>query len=309
MKLPVNTVLPLAALIALSGCAGAGNGGGLVSDLPRNGPAADYPVVLGEPFTIGDTSYTPADRLNYDAVGYALVGQGGNGSVAAAHKTLPLPSYIELTRLDTGRTALVRVETRGPMRNDTLVEITEGAASQLGIAPDSKTPVRIRRVNPPEVERAMLRSGNEARLRMDTPKALLTVLKRNLVKQSPLGNLRNAPAIVPVDPDPVKPQRASPVAKPAVKPKAETPEPAPARPATVKASSANQAAGFYVQIGAFSTQNRANKAAGPLQAVVSKPGSLWIVRLGPYASSRGANTALEKARAAGYNDAMVRRID
>ncbi len=35
------------------------------------GPAADYPMVLGEPFTVDGELFTPADTMNYDAVGYA----------------------------------------------------------------------------------------------------------------------------------------------------------------------------------------------------------------------------------------------
>jgi rare lipoprotein A len=110
--------MPLAALVLLNGCASGGGGGGSVyaASLAQNpnGPAADYPVVIGDAFTIDGVTHTPTDQLNYDAVGYASVSPQDGVAVAASHKTLPLPSYAEVTSLESGRTILVRVENRGP---------------------------------------------------------------------------------------------------------------------------------------------------------------------------------------------------
>jgi len=154
MRLPVKHVASFAALTLLGGSllTSCSAGGGQPKTTPpasaANGPAADYPVVIGEPFAIGSTTYTPVDKLNFDAVGYASVGADGGQGVSAAHKTLPLPSYVEVTALDTGKTILVRVERRGPMTNDRVIELSPGAVAQLGVG--EKAPVRIRRVNPPE---------------------------------------------------------------------------------------------------------------------------------------------------------------
>ena len=144
----------------------------------RTGPAGDYPVVIGDPFTIDGITYTPSDTLNYDEVGYVAADSTGSSGITIAHRTLPLPSYVEVTSLDTGRTMLARVERRGPMVNSRLVALSGAAMAQLGAT--EGTPVRVRRVNPPEAQRAELRSGGEAFLRMDTPSGLLDVLKRRL---------------------------------------------------------------------------------------------------------------------------------
>ncbi len=146
--------------------------------MQASGPAADFPVVLGAPYAVGDTTYAPADAMNYDGVGYAAIGGGDGSFVSAAHHTLPLPSYIEVTSLESGRTILVRVDQRGPMDSNRLVQLSPGAAAQLGIGDNAA--VRVRRVNPPEIERAALRSGNPVPERMSTPKALLAVLVRKL---------------------------------------------------------------------------------------------------------------------------------
>ena len=150
-------------------------------DTPRavSGPAADYPVVLGEPYKVGDTVFSPANAMNYDAVGYASVG-GPSTGVSAAHHTLPLPSYVEVTSLTNGRTILVRVERRGPMDSNHTIELSPAALAQLGASNDGQAPVRVRRVNPLENERALLRAGMNAPERMATPKPLLAVLQRRL---------------------------------------------------------------------------------------------------------------------------------
>jgi len=285
---------------------------------PVNGPAADYPVVIGEPFVVEGTTYTPADRLNSDEVGHAVTGTEGGTGVSAAHKTLPLPSYVEVTALDSGRTILARVERRGPMRNDSVIELSPGAAEQLGIAGNPRAPVRVRRVNPQEQERALLRAGGRAPERMETPKGLLAVLMRKLEAKEPLSKptppapgpaariAATKPAPMPT-PKPTPAASAKPVPKPVPAPVTGPGPPAKA-PATAAPRPAAEAK-LIVQVGAFSTAQRANGLAGKLGGKVSKPGKFWLVRLGPFASRADAEAALAKARAAGYSDARIQRAD
>src|ERR1700712_5158771 len=150
MRLPVDRFLPISAFILLAACGGATHAE--VAPPPVTaGPGADYPIVVGAPFTIGGVTYTPADKMNVDQVGYSYSGGQGGTAISAAHRTLPVPSYVEVTSLETGKTILVRVERRGPMSGDGLVELSPGATAQLGVSPSGKTPVRVRRVNPPEI--------------------------------------------------------------------------------------------------------------------------------------------------------------
>ena len=146
--------------------------------LAANGPASDYPVTIGAPYSIGGVSYTPTDVWNYDEVGYIAMDRAGGNTISGSHHTLPLPSYVEVTSLDTGKTILVRIERRGPMNGPELVALSPGAIAQLGASPS--TPVRVRRVNPQEPERAALRAGRAAPDRMDTPMSLVAVLKLKL---------------------------------------------------------------------------------------------------------------------------------
>jgi rare lipoprotein A len=320
MRLPVELALPLAALILL------GAGTVAAKDRPNSpvepsGPAADYPVVTGAPFTIGSTVWTPADQLNYDAVGYASVDASAAPGITGAHKTLPLPCYVEVTALDTGKTILVRLERRGPMVNDVLVELSGDAATQLGLAQGKHSPIRLRRVNPPEQERAALRGGVRAPERMETPEGLLKVLRRKLADQSPLVPPPSTPPAMPAKPLATAPVAKAPPPKVAGKPVAKVPvgpapkptvaAPPPAKPAPSPAPlpAAVAKGSVVVQVGAFSVEANARKIAEKLGGQVSHAGKFWRVRMGPFANSAQAGAALEKARRAGYSDARIQPSD
>ncbi|WP_241126964.1 septal ring lytic transglycosylase RlpA family protein [Novosphingobium terrae] len=180
MKLPGTRKTLLSGIAITAVMAASAAMAGAPSAPAANGPQADFPVVVGAPYQIDGVTFVPSDSMNFDSVGYAAVGQEGGSTISAAHHTLPLPSYAEVTDLKTGRTILVRVERRGPGDSNHAIELSPGAAAQLGITAGSNAGVRVRRVNPPEQERALLRSGNPAPERMATPKPLLDVLQRKL---------------------------------------------------------------------------------------------------------------------------------
>lgn len=306
-------------------------GGAVVPALARDkapppvptGPAADYPIVLGAPFTIDGVTYTPADTLNFDKVGYATIDPALGQGVSIAHRTLPLPSYAEITSLRTGRTILVRVERRGPLSGPAIVALSPAAAMQLG-TDDPRTPIRIRRVNPAEPERALLRAGQPAPQRMDTPMSLVGVLLRKLDPTAP-----PPPAAAPMPmPLPMSGPGAVPATalpglkRPAVMPPMQRPLPPadsearPAAPAsrlpTVTRGPAPAPAGtgaVVVQVGAYSSRASAAAVAARVGGAVSPAGRLFRVRIGGFANAAEAGAALAKARAAGYSEARIQRAD
>ena len=86
MRLPGDRPLGrILSLILAAACAGYGSYAAARSESPSpppaTGPAADYPVVIGNPYTAGGVSFTPEDKLNYDEVGYAAIDAKG-GPVA-----------------------------------------------------------------------------------------------------------------------------------------------------------------------------------------------------------------------------------
>jgi rare lipoprotein A len=152
------------AILMLSACAG-GN----------FRPVSDTPVRIGAPYSIRGTTYVPAAAPTYDEVGYAswYGNESGNrtangerfrpGWITAAHTTLPLPTYVEVTALDTGRRIIVRVNDRGPFARGRLIDLSRGAAEQLGIRAQGHAPVRVRVAQPSEKDRKRLRKGKAAR--------------------------------------------------------------------------------------------------------------------------------------------------
>lgn len=230
----------LGASLVLSGCGGGGSVSRSLETAPPKmaGGVTDYPVKLGEPYEMGGKTYTPADTFNYDETGYASwYGQELNGrntangelfvpdAISGAHRTLPLPSYVEVTALDTGKTILVRLNDRGPVSPDRLIDLSQGAARQLGVLGQGSFPVRVRRVNPPEAERAMLRNGQAVAARMDTPESLLVPLRRKLD-----GKAR--PANVAVATAPAAPSKPAPTPSTVNN----TPKSAPSKPVTATPS-------------------------------------------------------------------------
>lgn len=300
MRLPVERNLTLAALglFLVSGCPALAQGRGADPSAPQS----DYPVVIGQPYTMGGVTYTPADTLNYDVVGRAGVAPEGGDRISASHRTLPIPSYVEVTSLDTGRTILVRLERRGPMNAGLVTELSPGAAAMLGIAPGDRVAVRIRRVNPPEPERAALRSGRSAPARMDTPAPLRAVLLRRLDERG-VGTQISRPGPMPMPA--ALPRSADSTPRPVQPTPATSPEPQPPERPSAGASKG----GWIVQVGAYSSPARAAAVARPLKASVVPAGKIWRVRITGLGSEAAANAALANARAAGYTDARVQRAD
>lgn len=171
--------------LALAAC-----GGGV-----KYRPVSDTPVRIGPPYKVRGVTYTPAADPGYDMLGYATWyghesgNQTANGErfypdwLTAAHKTLPLPTYVEVTSLDTGRRILVRVNDRGPFGDSTrILDLSKGAAQLLGVRAKGKAAVRVRVVQPSERDRAALRKGKAARSLPPIPTTTLANLQAQFAR-------------------------------------------------------------------------------------------------------------------------------
>lgn len=69
-------------------------------------------------------------------------------AMTAAHKTLPLPSYVKVTNLENKRSAIVRVNDRGPFHNGRIIDLSYAAAHVLGVASKGTAPVAIELISP-----------------------------------------------------------------------------------------------------------------------------------------------------------------
>ncbi len=109
-------------------------------DVPKGGGYAK----VGKPYVIAGQTYVPSVPKTYSAVGtaswYGADFHGrktANGelfdteSITAAHRTLPMPSYIRVTNMVNGRSIIARVNDRGPFHSSRLIDVSEPVAQAL----------------------------------------------------------------------------------------------------------------------------------------------------------------------------------
>ena len=320
MRFAINKLSFLALFAGLSACGTFGDNqitgkSAHMSEAPAS--ATDEIVEIGVPYTVDGITYTPADNPTYDDVGYASIYSAeptdqvssieenlNRSGVTAAHRTLPLPSYVEVTDINTGRTILVRVNRRGPIEKDKIIQLSEGAFQQLGLTAKDAIGVRVRRVNPPEQERTVLRQGGKAGERIETPDSLLKVLRSKLVKISPAADLTssNSGTTKPAE-NRHKLSIEAPKQTTVDKAKTNTLK-------IVKKTEQKSVSGSYiVQIGAFSSRERADALAKKLNATVVSNAALgpFRVRLGPFGTRSEAEKELKVAKSNGYPLAQIYR--
>ena len=179
------------------------------------GPKDKVPVgggryQVGKPYSIGGKTYVPKEDPTLDQTGIASW-YGGDfhhgtrtangevydrGTLTAAHKTMPLPSYARVTNLKNGRSIVVRVNDRGPYVGNRVIDISEKTAEMLDMKRHGLGQVRVQYVG-----RAGL-AGSDARVLAATlqgPGINSGHDERTLVAQADLkpGPRQNIPAIAP----------------------------------------------------------------------------------------------------------------
>lgn len=119
--------------------------------------APDQPSVkIGPPYRVMGEKYFPKDDPDYAEVGLASwYGPNFHGkstangerfnqwALTAAHKTLPMPSIVRVTDLDTNKSVIVRVNDRGPFAKGRIIDLSRAAAEELGIRGKGVAEVRV----------------------------------------------------------------------------------------------------------------------------------------------------------------------
>jgi rare lipoprotein A len=70
-------------------------------------------------------------------------GRASRDGLVAAHKSLPFGTSVQVTAIDTGRTAVVWINDRGPFGRGRVIDLSTAAAEQLGFRRAGVTPVRL----------------------------------------------------------------------------------------------------------------------------------------------------------------------
>ncbi len=111
---------------------------------------------IGNPYQVFGVSYFPQNYDDFEEIGVAswygddfhgrLTANGeiyNMDDMTAAHPTLPLPSMVKVTNLQNGKSAIVRVNDRGPFAKSRIIDVSEKAAFALGFRDRGTTEVKI----------------------------------------------------------------------------------------------------------------------------------------------------------------------
>lgn len=158
--MPFSRPCALSLLVLLAACA-------TQPKRPPPVPAAQAsaPVVpgvkIGRPYVVFGKTYYPADHRDYRETGIASwygptfhAKPTANGEIynqddlTAAHKTLPMPSWVEVENLDNGRRLVVRINDRGPFVDGRIIDLSRRSAQLLGVDRPGLAKVRVTRVFP-----------------------------------------------------------------------------------------------------------------------------------------------------------------
>jgi rare lipoprotein A len=163
-------------------------------------------------------------------------------AMTAAHPILPIPSYVRVTDVRSGRSVIVRVNDRGPFKHDRVIDLSYAAATKLGFAALGTAEVEVERITMTQIA-----SGDYRRS----------------------ADVARAPA--PVAPAPGGATEVPSSAVVATAAAAPSLEPAPVASQSAGAPSGKGSAsrGWTVQLGAFSQEANAEALAGRTAALLA----------------------------------------
>jgi peptidoglycan lytic transglycosylase len=163
-------VLP--ALVLIAGCTMIGSTSTVVPPAPPAGSIPDLVPRDEAPSTSGNMDEYEANGRTYrvrdSSYGYdergvaSWYGEDFNGkptssgepfdmyALSAAHRTLPIPTYVRVTNLGNGLSVILRVNDRGPFSKteDRLIDVSYAAAVRLGMVREGRANVRVQAVEP-----------------------------------------------------------------------------------------------------------------------------------------------------------------
>jgi len=135
-----------------------------VTSIPDAIPKGESPSKYGNPpsyIVDGKRYYVLATSAGYTKRGiaswYGTKFHGNRTSsgepydmyaMTAAHKTLPLPTYAEVTNLLNGQKVIVKINDRGPFKDNREIDLSYAAATKLGFADTGTGIIELRAIDP-----------------------------------------------------------------------------------------------------------------------------------------------------------------
>jgi rare lipoprotein A len=211
-------------------------------------------------------------------------------SLTAAHPTLPIPSYVRVRHVRSGKEVIVRINDRGPFHSTRILDLSQAAAQQLGLLSQGTAEVEIERLTFEDIRLGRWRQAQEPLLAVAVPdEPAQSDPMRALVEVAMADTQEIEAAALPAEVLDVSQQPAE--------------VPAPAVP--VQASADAQAAPYWVQLGAFEQEDGATrfrmrvrhelKELGGMLAEF-RAGALTHLQLGPFAGPVEAGRVANRVR-------------
>ncbi|MEN3786566.1 septal ring lytic transglycosylase RlpA family protein [Aeromonas veronii] len=215
---------------------------------------------------------------------------------SAAHRNLPIPSYVRVTNLDNGLETIVRVNDRGPFNSPRLIDLSYAAAKQLEMVDSGEARVRLELICDTPDQMVIMEPMKPIEMTPTTPAAASSTLSQDGFLGEPTALAMATPA---AEPAPVK----APAATPA--------KAAPVKPAPAKAAApASSGDGKMIQVLASGSRDRAEAMGKVMTQRYGVPyridahGAIFRVLIGPVAADQQASV-LEKVRQGGLEQAFI----
>ncbi len=265
---------------------------------------------VGEPYDVAGVWYYPKADPDYDETGVASwYGEPFHGkptangerydmnAITAAHKTLPLPTYVRVTNLDNGRSLIIRLNDRGPFVHGRIIDLSRRAAQLLGFERKGTARVRVQAVGGPGGETIVAKPVTP-----EEERTAIAAVPRESVSSERLPPPEGVAAAPGPEPPPA---RAAPAPARA--------EPAPATRTAAVTIVPVEPTRLFVQAGAFSFYDNARRLGAKLSGmgptvispVTIKGQRLFRVRIGPLDTLGLADATLERLIRGGYPGARI----
>ncbi len=254
---------------------------------------------IGDPYVVMGVRYVPKEDRRYDVTGIAswygkefdglLTANGETydmNALTAAHKTLPMPSYVRVTNLENGRSLVLRINDRGPFVNRRIIDVSRRGAQLLGFQRQGTARVRVAIIADFDGETFV------------SAKPFTSDVERTAALAAPIGTVESDRLAPPegVEEAPAREVEADP---------AESDPNVTIQPVFDS--------NLFIQAGAFAQFQNANMLSARLSgfgrwwvtSVIIDGRELYRVRFGPLANLEEADTMLAQVIESGHTDARI----
>lgn len=115
-------------------------------------------------------------------------------AMTAAHKSLPLPTYVEVINLENRNSVVVKVNDRGPFHDNRIIDMSYAAARKLGMLDKGTALVEVRSINPGKQQKNDVRHVSESSSQNTTPRSVEPVetVEKFFIQIGAFNELSNA---------------------------------------------------------------------------------------------------------------------